>query len=134
MVVPALEEISAAPEASTSMVAAPPAACMYAFGPEYTVPENLDRLRSRGLGVKRSLALREFLTLSPTPPGDHRTLTWVFFLILPAHFFFAWAPWYGMFLIWIPVYAFVFIPIRSAPYPPIEWPASPRLLRLASVR
>ena len=30
------------------------------YGPEYTVPANLDRLRSRGLGVKRSLALREF--------------------------------------------------------------------------
>lgn len=30
------------------------------YGPEYTVPENLDRLRSRGLGAKRSLALREF--------------------------------------------------------------------------
>jgi phosphatidate cytidylyltransferase len=60
------------------------------------------------------LALREFITLSPTPRGDHRTLTWVFFLILPLHFVFAAAPWYGMFLIWIPVYSFVFIPIRSA--------------------
>jgi protein phosphatase len=30
------------------------------YGPEYSVPENLDRLRSRGVGVKRSLALREF--------------------------------------------------------------------------
>jgi phosphatidate cytidylyltransferase len=60
------------------------------------------------------LALREFITLAPTPRGDHRTLTWVFFLILPLHYLFAWAPWYGMFLIWIPVYAFVFIPIRSA--------------------
>ena len=30
------------------------------YGPEYSVPENLDRLRSRGLGAKRSLALREF--------------------------------------------------------------------------
>jgi hypothetical protein len=30
------------------------------YGPEYTAPENLDRLRSRGLGRKRSLALREF--------------------------------------------------------------------------
>ena len=30
------------------------------YGPEYTAPENLDRLRSRGLGGKRSLALREF--------------------------------------------------------------------------
>jgi protein phosphatase len=30
------------------------------YGPEYTVPENLDRLRRRGLSVKRSLAIREF--------------------------------------------------------------------------
>jgi protein phosphatase len=30
------------------------------YGPEYTAPENLDRLRSRGLSTKRSLAIREF--------------------------------------------------------------------------
>ena len=30
------------------------------YGPEYTSPENLERLRRRGLGMKRSLALREF--------------------------------------------------------------------------
>jgi polynucleotide kinase-phosphatase len=30
------------------------------YGPEYTIPENLERLRGRGLGAKRSLALREF--------------------------------------------------------------------------
>jgi protein phosphatase len=30
------------------------------YGPEYTAPENLERLRSRGLAAKRSLALREF--------------------------------------------------------------------------
>jgi protein phosphatase len=30
------------------------------YGPEYTIPEHLERLRSRGLGAKRSLALREF--------------------------------------------------------------------------
>ena len=30
------------------------------YGPEYTLPEHLDRLKSRGLGTKRSLALREF--------------------------------------------------------------------------
>jgi protein phosphatase len=30
------------------------------YGPEYLIPENLDRLRSRGLGAKRSLASREF--------------------------------------------------------------------------
>ena len=30
------------------------------YGPEYTEPVNLERLRDRGLGRKRSLALREF--------------------------------------------------------------------------
>src|SRR5579883_339916 len=30
------------------------------YGPEYTVPENLERLRMRGLRAKRSLAMREF--------------------------------------------------------------------------
>ncbi|HTX15212.1 MAG TPA: polynucleotide kinase-phosphatase [Candidatus Baltobacteraceae bacterium] len=30
------------------------------YGPEYLLPENLERLRSRGVSTKRSLALREF--------------------------------------------------------------------------
>jgi protein phosphatase len=30
------------------------------YGPEYALPENLERLRGRGLSTKRSLALREF--------------------------------------------------------------------------
>jgi protein phosphatase len=30
------------------------------YGPEYTLPENIARLRRRGLSAKRSLALREF--------------------------------------------------------------------------
>jgi len=30
------------------------------YGPEYALPENLERLRARGLSTKRSLALREF--------------------------------------------------------------------------
>ena len=30
------------------------------YGPEYLLPENLDRLKARNLGVKRQLALREF--------------------------------------------------------------------------
>jgi protein phosphatase len=31
------------------------------YGPEYTLPDQLPRLLSRGLGGKRSLAMREFL-------------------------------------------------------------------------
>ncbi len=30
------------------------------YGPEYLLPENLERLRERGLSAKRSLALKEF--------------------------------------------------------------------------
>ena len=30
------------------------------YGPEYTLPEHLERLRERGLSGKRSLSLREF--------------------------------------------------------------------------
>ena len=30
------------------------------YGPEYTLPHNLERLRARGLSLKRSLAIREF--------------------------------------------------------------------------
>ena len=33
---------------------------MVEYGPDYTEPDNLDQLRSRGLGHKRSLALREY--------------------------------------------------------------------------
>lgn len=60
------------------------------------------------------LALREFLTVIPTRRGDHRALFWAFFLILPAHYFFIGNGNYGMFTIFIPVYAFVLIPIRIA--------------------
>ena len=60
------------------------------------------------------LALREFITLTPTRPGDHRTLFWVFFIILPLQYYLIAIKWYGLFSILIPVYAFLFIPIRSA--------------------
>lgn len=30
------------------------------YGPDYTLPDNLEHLRRRGLGAKRSLAAREF--------------------------------------------------------------------------
>jgi len=31
------------------------------YGPEYTMQENMERLRVRGVSAKRSLALREFM-------------------------------------------------------------------------
>ena len=60
------------------------------------------------------MALREFITLTPTKPGDHRTLFWVFFIITPLHYYFLATRWYGMFVIVIPVYAFLLVPLRTA--------------------
>jgi phosphatidate cytidylyltransferase len=65
-------------------------------------------------GLTSFLALREFITLTPTRLGDHRTLFWVFFIILPFQYYLVAIKWYGLFSVMIPVYAFLFIPIRSA--------------------
>lgn len=65
-------------------------------------------------GLTSFLALREFLTLTPTKIGDHRTLFWVFFVITPLQYWLVASSWYGLFVIMIPVYAFLFVPLRSA--------------------
>jgi phosphatidate cytidylyltransferase len=59
-------------------------------------------------------ALREFITLTPTRPGDHRALFWVFFLFTPLQYVLVGMENYGFFSILIPVYAFLFIPARIA--------------------
>lgn len=65
-------------------------------------------------GLISFMALREFITLTPTRPADHRTLFWVFFIITPLHYWYLGTGWYGMFAIFIPVYAFLFVPMRGA--------------------
>lgn len=60
------------------------------------------------------LALREFTTLTPTHRADHRTLFWSFFAFTPLQYVLVWMRWYGMFSILIPVYAFLYIPTRTA--------------------
>jgi phosphatidate cytidylyltransferase len=60
------------------------------------------------------LALREFVTLVPTKPGDHRALFWSFFVITPVQYFLIWIEWYGLFSILIPVYVSIFLAIRTA--------------------
>lgn len=64
-------------------------------------------------GLTSFLALREFVTMTPTRPGDHRTLFWIFFVITPIQYWLVATSWYGLFAIFIPVYAFLFIPLRS---------------------
>ena len=57
------------------------------------------------------LALREFITATPTRRADHRALFVSFFVVLPFQFWLVHTAWYGMFTIMIPVYAFVLIPM-----------------------
>ena len=70
-------------------------------------------------------ALREFITMTPTRRGDHRTLFWVFFIFTPLQYILiafgshppSWVPqndYYGLYSIMIPVYASLFIPARAA--------------------
>lgn len=65
-------------------------------------------------GLASFFALREFLTLTPTRAADHRALFWAFFVVVPAQYVFVAQQWYGLFSIFIPVYVFLFIPIRCA--------------------
>lgn len=60
------------------------------------------------------IALRELITLTPTHRADHRTLFWAFFVFLPIQYLLVGIQWYGLFAIFIPVYAFLFVPLRSA--------------------
>jgi phosphatidate cytidylyltransferase len=60
------------------------------------------------------LALREFITLVPTRHGDHRTLLYVFFIVTPIQYWLVWDDWYGLFAIFIPVFAFLLLPARTA--------------------
>ncbi|QZN96757.1 phosphatidate cytidylyltransferase [Symbiopectobacterium purcellii] len=59
-------------------------------------------------------ALRECVTLTPTRRGDHEALFWCFFIILPLQYLLVGIEWYNLFVIFIPVYAFLFIPARVA--------------------
>jgi phosphatidate cytidylyltransferase len=60
------------------------------------------------------LALREFVTMAPTSPADHRALFWCFFVVIPLEYALIWNQWYGLFTILIPVYISMFLAVRSA--------------------
>ena len=57
------------------------------------------------------LALKEFLSLIPTRRADRRVLFWAY-LAIPLQFYFVYLEWYGMFIIFIPVYMFLLLPLR----------------------
>jgi phosphatidate cytidylyltransferase len=57
------------------------------------------------------IALREYFSLIPTRFSDRRVLLWAYFAII-LQYFWIYIGWYGMFLIFIPIYMFLFLPMR----------------------
>ena len=65
-------------------------------------------------GVISFLALREFVTLTHTVRGDHRSLLLAFFIVLPAQYVIVATRQFDLFTVFIPVYVFLAIPVISA--------------------
>jgi len=58
-------------------------------------------------------ALREFLTLTTKKRADHYALLLAFVFVLPFQYYLLWIDWYGLYSIFIPVYAFLILPVVS---------------------
>jgi phosphatidate cytidylyltransferase len=61
------------------------------------------------LGFVSFLALKEYFSLIPTRRADRRVLFWAY-LAIPVQFYWVGIEWYGMFIIFVPVYMFLFLP------------------------
>ncbi|RNL85357.1 phosphatidate cytidylyltransferase [Halostreptopolyspora alba] len=57
------------------------------------------------------LALKEYLSLIPTRRVDRQVIFWAY-LAIPLQYVLVGYEWYGMFIILIPVYAFLLLPMR----------------------
>lgn len=65
-------------------------------------------------GLFSFFALREFITLVKTRPGDHRSLLLAFFAALPVQFLLVGTRSFDLFTVFVPVYVFLAIPVASA--------------------
>jgi len=65
-------------------------------------------------GAVSFLALREFVTLTHTRRGDHRSLLLAFFVVLPLQYVIVATRRFDLFTVFIPVYVFLTIPVISA--------------------
>jgi phosphatidate cytidylyltransferase len=57
------------------------------------------------------LALKEYFSLIPTRRADRRVLFWAY-VAIPLQYYWVHQEWYGMFIIFIPVYLFLLLPMR----------------------
>jgi phosphatidate cytidylyltransferase len=57
------------------------------------------------------LAFKEYLSMIPTRRSDRRVLFWAY-LAIPVQYWWVGMSWYGMFVVFIPVYMLLFLPLR----------------------
>ncbi len=57
--------------------------------------------------------LREFLSITPTRPEDHRSVAAAFYLFIPLQYWLVAVEWKTMFTILIPVWAFLLLPLLA---------------------
>ncbi|MCW5774434.1 MAG: phosphatidate cytidylyltransferase [Rhodospirillaceae bacterium] len=62
------------------------------------------------LGVVSFLALKEYLSIIPTRRADRRVLFFLY-LAIPIQYYWVSIGWYGMFIIFVPVYMLLFLPL-----------------------
>ncbi len=62
-------------------------------------------------GLMSFWAFKEYVTIWDTRRADHRALFWAF-LAIPIQYYWVGTGWYGMFIIFVPVYMFLFLPMR----------------------
>jgi phosphatidate cytidylyltransferase len=78
----------------------------------FTLAMILNRSVSLGFfGFISFLALKEYLSMIPTRRADRRVLFWAY-LAIPLQYYWVSQEWYGMFIIFIPVYIFLLLPLR----------------------
>lgn len=65
-------------------------------------------------GVCSFAALREFVMVIELKDEDRWVLATAFYVVLPVQYVFIWYEWYGLYSIFIPVYAFLLLPIIAA--------------------
>lgn len=74
--------------------------------------------------------LREFLSITPTRPEDHRPVVAAFYLFIPLQYWLIATDWQSLFSIAIPVWAFLLLPILSV----MKGETSEFLLRSARIQ
>jgi phosphatidate cytidylyltransferase len=63
------------------------------------------------MGFVSFMAFKEYLSLVPTRRADYLALLYSF-IAIPIQYWWVWMGWYGMFIVFIPVFLFLFLPMR----------------------